>query len=66
MKGKGEGVGVLVPSFEGLKIISVGNDGGRERVEVPWSRGDKHMYIGEWSDQALLQFNRKRMLGVGK
>ena len=29
------GVGVCAPGFEGLKIISAGKDGGRERVPVP-------------------------------
>ena len=29
--------------FEGLKIISAGKDGGRERVPVLRSHGDKHI-----------------------
>ena len=34
-------VGVYAPGFESLKIISAGKVGGRERVPVPWSHGDK-------------------------
>ena len=33
------------PDFEGLKIINAGKDGGRERVQVPCSHGNKR--IGE-------------------
>ena len=50
--------------FEGLKVISVGKDGGRERVPVPWSHGDKR--VGEWSGPEIVHFNRERVLGIGK
>ena len=51
IKWEGGGVGVCAPGFDGLKIISVGKDGGREGVPVPWSHRDKR--ISEWSCPAL-------------
>ena len=47
-KREGRGVGVCAPGFEGLKIIIAGKDGGRERVQVPWSHGGDKC-VGEWS-----------------
>ena len=44
-KREGGGVGVCALGFEGLRIISAGKDGGRERVPVPCSHGD--IRIGE-------------------
>ena len=35
IKGEVGGVGVCATGFEGLKIISAGKDGSRERVSVP-------------------------------
>ena len=61
IKWEGGGVGVCAPSFEGLKIISAGKDGGREGVPVLWSHGDKR--ISEWSGPAIFQFDRERVLG---
>ena len=49
IKWEGGGGGVCASGFEGLK--SAGKDGGRERVPVPWSHGDKR--ISEWSGPAL-------------
>ena len=50
--------------FEGSKVISVGKDGGRERVPIIWSHWEKR--IGEWSGPALFQFNCERLLGICK
>ena len=61
IKQKSTDVGVRVPEFW---IISVGKEGGRQRVLVRWSHGDKR--IGEWSGLTLFQFSREGMLGIGK
>ena len=48
------------PGFEGLKVISVEKDRGRERVPVPCSHAYWRMC------PALFQFIRERLLGIGK
>ena len=50
---------IVRPSFEVLKVISVGKDGDKERVPVSLSPGNKR--IGEWCGPALFQFNLQRV-----
>ena len=52
IKWEGGGIGVCALGFWRFEDFKwYGNDGGRERVLVPWSHGDKR--IGEWSGPAL-------------